>query len=841
MKEFYTNVSKVGSWIFYTGYESDGEKVLRKEKYSPSLYVKTKQRDAQYRTIHGENLERVDFETIADANKFVKNNEGSNVDVYGNTNYVFQYIVDKFPNEISDIDSSFVNVCNFDLEIDSSNGFPHPDRADSPVISGVFYFSRSDEYVVLGLKDSYEPPSDEGMNVRFIHCNDEIALLSQIMNLLQIHSPDILTGWNIRLFDIPYLIHRIDRVFGEGHSKKLSPWSRIHQKSIYIKGKENIAYDILGISQLDYLDVFKKFSQNTYGQLESYRLDNVGHVVLGKNKLDYSEYSNLHQLYENDYQKFIDYNLQDVQLVKQIDEQVRYIDIAMMIAFKTGVNFSDTLATVNAWDTYIYRELLKRNIVVPPNEYNKKRESFEGAYVKNPVPGMYDWVVSFDLASLYPNIIVQYNISPETIVQGEYQRLPNGVDSILNGEVQNENKNKYSMTANGIYFRKDKQGIIAELMEKVYNERFIIQDQQMELEKKLEEVGNENKEERESLKRQIDIAENAQISVKLFLNSGYGCLGSPYFRFFDVRIAEAITMTGQLSTRWAEKSVNEYLMRHWRDENDRIITCDTDSIYINTKGFIDEFNPRDEVAFLDKVCQKAIDPVIRKGYNDLFDVMGAYKNRMNMKREKICSKGVFLGKKRYFLNVIDNKGVRYKEPKVSITGVEAVKSSTPAIIREKLKDSFRIILNSTKDEIQQFMDKTEEFFMSCTPEDIAFPRGVNGIEEYMDKDTIYKKRTPINSRASILYNKCIDELDLSKKYPKIAPGEKMRYVYLKLPNHLKEDVIGFIDVLPPEFNLHKYVDYEKQFEKTFLAVIMPIFDKIGWKINQGPTLEDFFI
>ena len=411
MTDFYTNVSRLGSQILYAGYEN-GEKVLRKDKFSPSLYIKTPKKDSPYRSIYDEPLQKLEFESITEASDFIKEAEGTNLDVFGNTNFVFQYIVDKFPNEIKSVDSSFMNVCIFDLEISSEFGFPSPDKAEFPVISGAFYFSKTDEYIVFGLKSGYVPPENLGSKpIRFVQCTDEVNLLSRIIALLNVHSPDILTGWNIRLFDIPYLIHRIDRVLGEDQSRKLSPWGRINQKSIVIKGKENLAYDILGISQLDYLDIFKKFSVLTYGQLENYRLDTVAEAVIGENKLDYSEYSNLHELYVNDYQKFLDYNLRDVSLVYNIDQQVRYIDIAVMLAFMTGVNFIDTLGTVNAWDTYIYRELLKRNQIISPKKITK-RESYEGAYVKELVPGMYEWIVSFDLASLYQNILIKWNMSP---------------------------------------------------------------------------------------------------------------------------------------------------------------------------------------------------------------------------------------------------------------------------------------------------------------------------------------------------------------------------------------------------------------------------------------------
>lgn len=833
--EFYTNVSKLGQYILYSGYEN-GEKILRKDKFSPNLYIKTNDVKSPYKSIYGESLKQINFESITDAADFIKTSDGTNLDIFGNTNFVFQYIVDKFPEEIRGVDSSFMNVCIMDLEMDSSNSFPHPDKANESIISGAFYFSKTNECVVLGLKQ-FEIPKNSEIPIRFIHCTDEANLLSRIIALLSVHLPDILTGWNIRFFDIPYLIHRIDRILGEDQAKRISPWGRINQRIIKINKKDQITYDILGISQLDYLEVFKKFSLLTYGQLENYRLDTVAEVVIGENKLDYSEYSNLAELYIKDYQKFITYNIRDVILVYKIDQQVRYLDIIVMLAFMSGVNFNDTLGTINAWDTYIYRVLLNRNQIIPPKRFIKN-ESFEGAFVKEPVTGLYEWIISFDLASLYPNICIQYNISPETLVTDDHKQLQNGLLDILDNKAKNDKSDKYAMTANGSYFRKDKQGIIAELMEHLYDERVKVKNKMLDSERLLQKETNEA--EIIKLKKQIDILKNSQIAIKTFLNSGYGCFGSPYFRLFNPNVAEAITLSGQLTVKWAEKVLNNYLNKLWKTDKDWIITMDTDSNFVDLSKFITEFNPISPVDFLDKVCKDSIEPELAKGFDKLCEVMGGYKSRMKMKREKIANRGIFLGKKRNFLSVLDNEGVRYKEPKIVITGVEAIKSSTPKIIRKNLKDSFKIILENDEADVKKFIDKTKISFMNSTPEQIAFPRSVSDIEKYLDKKTVYKKGVPINTRAAILFNHYIDKYCLDKKYVKINSGDKILWLYLKLPNPIRENVIGFIDKLPEEFGLHKYVDYNLQFEKTFLSVLNPIFEKIGWTVGDEISLNDFF-
>jgi DNA polymerase elongation subunit (family B) len=482
--DFYTNVSKYGSTIYISGYEN-GKKKFLKEKFQPTLYFKTRN-DSPFKTIFGESLEAVQYPSIKDASEKVKQVTGTNISVYGNTNWITQWIVENFPAGIQNVDSSKLNICIVDLEMPSELEFPKPDEAKYPIISGAFYFSKINKYIVFGLKNEYTPHQK---NVKFVHCKSELELLSKIITLFQLQTPDILSGYNSRLFDIPYLIHRIEKVLGKNQSKKLSPWNKVIQKSIYIKGNEHIYYDILGISQLDYMDLFKKFSLNTFGKLENYRLDTVANVVLGERKLDYSEYSNLHELYKNNYQKFIKYNIRDVELVKRIDEQIRYIDIALMLAFRSGTNFIDSLGTTSIWDSYIYRELLKKNIIVPPT-IPKDRQQYAGAFVKEPICGLHDWVVSFDLASLYPSIIMQYNMSPETIVSEESQTIID-IQDILNGNIRNENPEKYAMTANGVYFRKDKKGILPELIEGLYEERVKIKNELLRNKKDIEIIQKE--------------------------------------------------------------------------------------------------------------------------------------------------------------------------------------------------------------------------------------------------------------------------------------------------------------------------------------------------------------
>ena len=493
-KSFYVTVTNIGNNTLWTGYEN-GEKFYRKESFSPTLFVRETRQNIPplWKSLHGEPLKPIRFDTIREARDYVRQYDSvGNVAIHGNTNYVAQFIADRFPDGLADekITTDDLNICFFDGEMideNGSKGFPSPVDAPVPVVSLALFFTRSKRKIILGLKSSTK--HREG--VEFIRCETEFELLSKFCQLLEVEQTDMITGWNIRTFDVPYIIKRLERYMGSDGPKKLSPFSFIKEKSIVVKGKENPVYDIIGIAQVDYLDIFKKFSSNTFGTMENYRLDTIAKVVLGEGKLDYSdEYTNLTDLYNGDYETFIDYNMRDVMALVDIDDAIKYIDIALSIAFLTGSNIVDTLGTTAVWDAYISRELLKEHTVIPPNVRHTKTP-YEGAYVKEPLRGLYKWVVSVDLASLYPNIIIQSNQSPETIVQNGDLNHKASVQSILDKKVINPFPEKYTMTANGVYFRKDTVGVIPRLVEGIFDKRKIAKKEMINAQKQLELIGIE--------------------------------------------------------------------------------------------------------------------------------------------------------------------------------------------------------------------------------------------------------------------------------------------------------------------------------------------------------------
>jgi len=489
------------------------------------------------------------------------------------------------------------------------------------------------------------------------------------------------------------------------------------------------------------------------------------------------------------------------------------------------------------WDTIIYRDLAAKNIVPPPS-IDKFKADYPGGYVKEPQVGLHEWVCSFDLNSLYPNIIVQWNMSPETIVEGKTEPGINP-DTCLNG-ASNPNTNM-ALAANGVYFSKERQGIIPAIIVQYYDERRLVKNKMLEAKQILEQTDKTDKQRVYEIERDISHYENQQMSIKILMNSLYGALGNRYFRYFDLRVAEAITLSGQLAVRWAEKTVNLRMNQLLKTDNfDYVIAIDTDSLYINFGPMVDKFEPKDPVNFLDEVCKGEFEKVLAESYDGLFNQFACYTNRMEMGREVIADRGIWTAKKRYILNVHNNEGVQYAEPKLKIMGIEAIKSSTPSACRDALKELFKVIVSGSESKTQQAIQSFKEYFSTLKPEEVSFPRGVSDIAKWQDNKTIYKKGCPIHVRGALLYNMAVKDKGLDKKYTTIQNGEKIKFCYMKVPNPLRENVISFPDYLPTELQLEKYIDYDKQFEKTFLDPIIPILDAVGWNPEDTQTLEDFF-
>ena len=829
--KFYTSVNRYGNHILYRGFEG-GEKIARKIPFEPTLFVPSTQ-ETGWKSLDGGDVTPVALDSMRDAGDYLKQyKDVENYPVYGMSNYVTQYIANKFPDQIN-FDREKVNVTTIDIEVASDAGFPHPEDAAHPVIAITCKNNIDNVYYVWGLYD-YDTTISimQEHPVEYVKCTDEMDLLLRFLDFWSDDRtcPDVVTGWNSRLFDIPYLINRVINTIGSDFTKKFSPWNVVDRRDIQIAGRNNVAFEMLGIQQLDYYDLFRKFGY-TYGAQESYKLDHIAHVVLGERKISYEEYGSLHTLYKEDYQKFIDYNIKDVELVDRLESKLDLITLAMTMAYRGGVNYSETFGTTSIWDAIIYRILNKKRIAIPPRQ-DKIKQPYPGAYVKEPQVGMHDWVCSFDLNSLYPNIIVQYNMSPETLISGKVPDVD--VDKLLAGTA-GTNSIDSTLAASGIRFRSDKPGIIPDVIRQYYQERVDIKERMLSAKQEYE--SNPTK----KLENEIATLENQQMAIKLLMNSLYGALGNNYFRYFDFRIAEAITTTGQLSIRWAERAINQEMNKILKTvDDDYVIAIDTDSLYIRMQGLVDKFQPKDPVKFLDKFCEEHLEKVLEKAYAELHERMNTVENRMVMKREAIADRGIWTAKKRYILNVHNNEGVQYTTPKLKVMGIEAVKSSTPQVCREKLKEIFNVIINGTEEDTQKFIADFRKVFCNLAPEDVSFPRGVSDLGKWVHRESIYSKGTPIHVRGSLLYNYWVRKKDLINRYELINQGEKIKYCYLKTPNPIKENVISFNGILPKEFALHPHIDYNMMYDKAFVEPLSTILDSIGWSVEPKATLEDFF-
>ena len=860
---FYTNIANLGNNILLRGVDGN-KRINQKIPFKPTLYVKAKNSTSQkWKSLEGVPLEPIQFDSIFDSREFVKKyREVENFKIYGQTFFQYAYISEKFGRGLV-VDQSKVVIGNIDIEVGSDNGFPEPAHAFEPIWAITLHVTNpfkkdavNGRYFVFGCKDYNNTRTD----VTYTKCQTEEELIIKFLECWEQHYPDIITGWNIEKFDIPYIINRMNRIFLTEHIKRLSPWGKVQEREILDDkfGNDPIqVYEIYGVSTVDYIRLYKKHS-STPNQ-ESYALDHIAFVELGERKLKYD--GTLSEFYHKDYQGYIDYNIHDVTLVNRINSKVALLELAMTLAYDNKVNFNDVFQQVRMWDSITNTHLYNKGIIVPPKEENKKDKQYTGAYVKEPRRGRYKWIASFDLDGLYPHLIMMLNMGPDTITNpmsisdefaqwwGENESKIT-IENLLEEKIDTSMLKKYNvcLSPNRQLFSTAKKGFLFELMDTMYADRKKFKSNMIACKKKLEK--STDAAERKQLEKEISMLNNFQAAKKVTLNSAYGALGSQYFRFYDLRIAEGITMSGQLAIRWVQNDINKYLNKLCKTEGeDFVIASDTDSMYLNLEKVMlraipdmDKKPTLEVIRQMDKFCENYIQKAIQESFERMYSYINTYAPKMSMKREALADVGIWTGKKHYMLNVWNQEGVEYEKPRLKITGLQAVMAgSMSTTCRQQIKKGYEYIVTDDRAGLIKFKETYWKEFKELPVESIVMYKNCNGLAKYHDNDNLWGKKTPFHVKGALIFNNLLKQKGVDKRYQSIKEGEKVRYVYVREPNEIRSNVISFLDILPKELDLHQYIDYDTQFEKSFTDPLTDIMDAVGWQWEEVSTLDKFFI
>ena len=822
-QKFYTSAIQWGNNILYRGVEN-GQRVQLKIPFKPTLFADSP-KQTEFKTLWGKYVAPITFDSIKEAKEYTTLYEDvRGFNIHGMTNYQYQFIADKFVGDI-EYDLNLLNIYSLDIETTTELGFPDYRNPQEEILLISVHNKATKENIVWGSR-SYTALPDDIFTYRM--CKDENTLLREFVSWWHNNCPDVVTGWHIDGFDIPYLIHRISKTIGEEHVNKLSPWGNVSCREVTKFDQQNEVWDIQGVTILDYIDLYKKF---TYGNRESYKLGYIAQEELGESKHELE--GSFKDQYTNQWPDFVRYNAQDSRLVDLLDDKLKFIELVFTIAYLAKCNLKDVYGPVKTWDVFIYNYLKAKNIVIPPQS-RKHGGEFEGAWVKEPQIGMHGWTMSFDFASLYPSIIRQWNMSPETFVG---MKPGMTVDLFMNNEFDHPDTDD-TVAANGAMFSKEVYGIVPEVVKVILDGRKIAKKDMLKLEQEYQDTKDK------TLEGKIASLDGKQMAFKILANSLYGALSNAGFRYFDLRLAEAITLTGQASDRHIERILNVYMNNLLKTENkDYVIAGDTDSIYLNVDplvrkvyGSSDKIDKSQIVTFLDSVGNSKFKEQIDNSIAAIYKIGNCYEKVMDMKREAIASKVIWTAKKRYAMMVHNSEGVTYTPYKMKIMGMDLIKSSTPQLIRKKLKEALVIIFEKDEPALHKYVSDLRLEFNKMSVEEISFPRGANDIEKWADERTKYKSRTPIHVRGAIMYNWFFKN---DNEIVDIKGGDKVKFVYLKMPNPIKEDVISFpsFNKLPKQMGLHNYINWDLQWEKTFINPILGITKVIGWHPELQPTLE----
>ena len=811
--------NKIHLWEY-----QNGQRIHIEELYTPYCYLYDER--GEFKDLWGKKCKIKLFDNYFKQREFLEKMET----LEGDINPEDRTLVDRYSNIKEFVAPPELDIHYIDIETTSEKGFPNTSDPQEEILLISVYSSKLKKFNVFGTYDY----TSKSKAINYIWCNDETELLKKYFSWHKENYPDIISGWNVLYFDIPYILNRTKYIISETFISRYSPIGILRERKV----EDKPIYDISGVSQLDYLQLYKQFSIN---ERESYKLDYIAETELGEGKLKFD--GDIRTFWKKDWKTFVEYCIKDTLLIKRLEDKLGYIKLVQTQSYMCRVPLEKYSSPIKKFDNYLMSILKDKKIVLPTTKHHKAEE-IPGGYVSEPKTGYYKKVVSYDFTSLYPHIMMALNISPETFLgkvlpedgkefsELDMLAIKDSNNYSVSGKSTNGKKlkefiikNNLILSPNGSLF-KSQTGFIPSIIKDMFAKRKEFKKKMQEMEKLYSETKNEEYNTKKS------VYDSLQYSTKIMLNSGFGILANPHYRLFNLDGAKSITLTGQKLAKFTGNELNKYFKENFDVKKDSVLYSDTDSVYLDYSFLSSNSN---FIETVDEMTKTKIEPLLEEKFNYFSkDLHNIEKNLFDLKRESIASGAIFIQKKKYALYVINEEGVTYPKPKLKVKGIEIVRSSTPSFCREKIKDIveelFRSECSDKADLINKLRDIKKKFNLAEISE-IAFPRNVNGMKTYINSKGMLEKGTPMQVRAANNYNKLLRMNNLETKYESIIDNDKIKFIYLNDNNPLKENIIAFKDVLPKEFGFEKYLDKEIQFEKSFLNPIKTITEALGWKIN----------
>lgn len=818
--------------VYLRTWTEDGDRIDTEVPFTPFLYTE-KEGANEGISIFKTPLKKHYFRNSFERTKFV--NDTKNGRLFGNLPVDQQFLIETFKEDVHKEEfSKFpLKVFFIDIETYSPNEFPVPSKAKDPVTLITILDTVSGKIHTWGLKNDYKPKLS---NVTYYKCDCEEDLFERFVNFWKKDPPDILTGWNTEMFDIPYIINRAKNLLGEEFIKQLSPVREINYRENFQKfGKDIGRWYISGISCLDYMEIYKTYSK---GDRESYSLNYIAEYELNEGKLAINA-TNLSSLADTDWENFVDYNIQDVDLLRKLEEKLNYLKIIRLLAYKGCTNFERALGKVSIVTGAMTLQAAKQGYIIPTFKNEITREALEGGYVREPERGLKEAIVSFDVNSLYPNTIITLNISPETklgkIVTGDIEvdkevqiKLVNGGSFTVTVDKLKEflKKENVSLSKAGVLYSQKFKGVCPNLINSIYDERVYARKKMLELKKSKKN----DKETTDS----IQYFDTLQYTLKILLNSIYGTFANKHSAFMDIDNASSITLTGQAVAKAGGHIINQYAKDVFKIDESLILSGDTDSLYITIQPILDKLGitlAKDCV--IDTNVHTIVDAIDKHLGERILDwareELNSADPRFVFKREAIADVGSFLMKKRYILRILDEEGVPMN--KFKYVGVELARSTTPkpvkAIIQKTIETAF---LTKDVKKTNEVFREAYDLFKNLNISEASFRKAVKEPEKYTAGASLNKfnKGTPCHVKAALAYNFLLEKLNLTKKYESIKSGQKVKFFYAK-KNPYGLDAIAFNGDYPKEFT-NITIDYDKMFNKIVAPPIESVYEAIGWHL-----------